>query len=121
MMESFWGKRCFVLSLFLGSKLCPTVFVTPWTLACYAPLSIGFSKQVYCSGCHFLLQGIFPTQGSNPCLLHWQVDSLPLSHEGSPRRYLYRDKPSLYLLSCVSVPFPHFFKETCLRFRINLG
>ena len=35
-------------------------------------------------GCHFLLQGIFPTQGSNPCLLHWQVDSLPLSHQGSP-------------------------------------
>ena len=24
---------------------------------------------------HFLLQGIFPTQGSNPCLLHWQADS----------------------------------------------
>ena len=33
-------------------------------------------------GCHFLLQGIFPTQGSNLwllCLLHWQVDSLPLA------------------------------------------
>ena len=30
-------------------------------------------------GCHFLLQVIFPTQGSNPCLLHWQADSLPLS------------------------------------------
>ena len=33
-------------------------------------------------GCHFLLQGIFPTQGSNPsllCLLHGQVGSLPLS------------------------------------------
>ena len=27
--------------------------------------------------------GIFPDQGSNPCLLHWQVDSLPLSHHGS--------------------------------------
>ena len=34
-------------------------------------------------GCHFLLQGIFPTQGSNPQPLHWQVDSLPLSHLGS--------------------------------------
>ena len=34
---------------------------------------------------HLLLQGIFPTQGSNPhllCLLH-QADSLPLSHQGS--------------------------------------
>ena len=31
-------------------------------------------------GCHFLLQGIFPTQGLNLwllCLLHWQVSSLP--------------------------------------------
>ena len=34
-------------------------------------------------GCYFLLQGIFPVQGSNLCLLHWQVDSLPLSHQGS--------------------------------------
>ena len=37
-------------------------------------------------GCHALLQGIFPTQGSNPsllCLLHWQMVSLPLSPLGS--------------------------------------
>ena len=37
-------------------------------------------------GCHFLLQGIFPTQRLNPhllCLLHWQKDSLPLCHLGS--------------------------------------
>ena len=36
-------------------------------------------------GCHFLLQGIFQTQGLNPCLLHWQSDSLSLSHQGSPQ------------------------------------
>ena len=33
-------------------------------------------------GCHALFQGIFLTQGSSPCLLcllHWQVDSLPLT------------------------------------------
>ena len=38
-------------------------------------------------GCHFLLQGVFPTQGSNSCLLclqHWQVDSSLLSCQGSP-------------------------------------
>ena len=28
--------------------------------------------------------GIFPDQGSNPCLLHWQVYSLPLSQQGNP-------------------------------------
>ena len=28
--------------------------------------------------------GIFPDQGSNPCPLHWQADSQPLCHKGSP-------------------------------------
>ena len=35
-------------------------------------------------GCHFLLQRIFSTQGSNWSLLYRQADSLPLSHLGSP-------------------------------------
>ena len=35
-------------------------------------------------GCHFLLQGILPTQGSKLHLLQWEVDSLPLSRQGSP-------------------------------------
>ena len=38
-------------------------------------------------GCHALLQGIFLTQGSNPCLLHllhWQAGSLPLAPPGKP-------------------------------------
>ena len=35
-------------------------------------------------GCHFFLQGIFLTQGLNPRLLHWQTDSFPWSHQGSP-------------------------------------
>ena len=30
-------------------------------------------------GCHALLQGIFPTQGLDPSLLHWQADSFPLA------------------------------------------
>ena len=33
--------------------------------------------------CHFLLQGIFPTQGSTPHLLHHRQILLPLSHQGS--------------------------------------
>ena len=39
-------------------------------------------------GCHSLLQGIFLIQGSNLCLWPWQVDSLPLSHQGSPESIL---------------------------------
>ena len=34
-------------------------------------------------GCHFLLQGIFPTQGSNLYLLLWQADSLPMKPSGN--------------------------------------
>ena len=39
-------------------------------------------------GCHALLQGIFPTQGSNLrllSLLHWQAGSLPLAPPGKPQ------------------------------------
>ena len=61
--------------------------VTPWTVTLEAPLSVEFSRQEYWSGCHFLLQRICPTPGSTPHLLrllHRRVDSLPLSHLGSP-------------------------------------
>ena len=44
----------------------------------------GLYYWVVILGCHFLLQGIFLTQGSNSCLLHRQVDSLPLSYQWSP-------------------------------------
>ena len=38
-------------------------------------------------GCHFLLQGIFPTQGSNPGLPHCRQILYRLSHQGSPYSY----------------------------------
>ena len=53
----------------------PTRLLCPWN----------FPRKNTWAGCHFLLQGIFPIQGSNLrllCLLHWQTDSL--SHLGSP-------------------------------------
>ena len=37
-------------------------------------------------GCYVPLQGILPTQGSNPRLLPWQAESLPLGHLGSPKQ-----------------------------------
>ena len=52
--------------------LWPTRLLSPWN-------SSGKNTGV---GCHFLLQGIFLTQGSNLrllCLLHWQLGSLPLA------------------------------------------
>ena len=41
------------------------LFAIPWTVACQAPLSRGFSRQETGVGCHVLLQGIFPTQVSH--------------------------------------------------------
>ena len=55
-------------------RLYPARLLCPWN----------FPGKNTGMGCHFLLQGIFPTQGVNPCLLYWQVDSLPLCHLGSP-------------------------------------
>ena len=46
--------------------------------------SLGKNTKV---GFHELLQGIFPTEGLNPChlhLLHWQMGSLPLTPPGKP-------------------------------------
>ena len=57
---------------------CVRLSTTPWIVPHQAPLSMEFSSQEYGSRLPFLLQGIFPTQGSNLHLLHWQVDSLPL-------------------------------------------
>ena len=68
-------------------------------------------------GCHFLFQGIFPTQGSY-ChllhLLHWQADSLPLRHlRSSCAAYLFLSSFSLFSTLSISLihsyPFITFF------------
>ena len=59
------------------------LFVTPWTVAHQAPLSMRFSRQEYQVGCHSLLQRLFPTQGLNLSLLHCRWILYCLSHQGS--------------------------------------
>ena len=65
-----------------------------------APLPMGFPRQDYWSGLHssnFLLQGIVPTQGSNPSLLHllhWQADSLPLCYRASLVAQVVKNPPA---------------------------
>ena len=51
--------------------LWPTSLLCPW----------GFPGKNTGAGCHFLLQGIFPTQGSNPGLPHYRQTLYPLSHQ----------------------------------------
>ena len=64
---------------------CIPHFVNPG--ACQAPLSMGFSRQVYWSGLPFPTPGDLPNLGLNPrflSLLHGQVDSLPSEPPGKP-------------------------------------
>ena len=63
-------------------------FATPSTIATRLLCPWDPSGKNTEVGCHFLLQGIFLSQGSNTCLLHQQVDSLPLSHQGSPNPFV---------------------------------
>ena len=48
------------------------LFVTPWTVAYQASLSMGFSRQEYWSGLPFPSPGDLPEPGIEPGLLHWR-------------------------------------------------
>ena len=58
-------------------------FVTPWTVARQAPLSMGFSRQEYWSGLPFPSPGDLPDPGIKCRSLSLQADSL-LRHQGNP-------------------------------------
>ena len=62
--------------------------VTPWTEACQAPLRMEFSRQKYWSGLPFPSPGDLPDPGTEPVSPTWQVDSLLLSHLGSPTGWI---------------------------------
>ena len=76
-------KASFFYHCCLVAKSCLTL-LWPHGLARQASLSMGFPKQEYWSELSFPSPGIFANQRSNPHLLNWQRDSLPLSHQGSP-------------------------------------
>ena len=70
-----WSESCSVASNSLG----PHGLYNPWN-------SPGQHTGV---GCHFLLQGIFPTQGSNPGLPHCTRILYQLNHLGSPKVWVF--------------------------------
>ena len=62
------------------------LFATPWTVACQAPLSMGFSRQEYWSGLPFPLPGDLPDSGikpASPLFPARQADFLPVEPKGS--------------------------------------
>ena len=68
----------------LSHFTCLQLFGTPWTVAHQVPLSMESSGKNTGVGFHALLQGIFPTQGSNLGLLHCSQILYYVSHQGSP-------------------------------------
>ena len=49
-------------------------------------------------------RGIFPDQGSNPCPLHWQADSQPLRHQGSPMLFIGKEVVPIFETFCFTTP-----------------
>ena len=80
----------------------PYSFMTPWTVACQAPLSMGFPRHEHWSGLTFPFQGIFTSQGSNPASAALQEDSLPLIHLRTPAD-MYTHNTRIYIYMCVCV------------------
>ena len=82
-----WSSRMFYLWHHYGgglvAKSCPTL-VTPWTVACQASLSMGFSRQEYWSGLPFPSSGDLPNPGIEPGSSALQPDSLLSEPSGKP-------------------------------------
>ena len=70
------------------AKLCPTL-ATPWTVACQAPLSMGFSRQQYWSGSPFPSPGDLPDPGIEPRAPALQADSLLTELQGKIKNTIY--------------------------------
>ena len=73
----------------MGSKACRLQQLRHVGSAVAAPglQSTGSTVEANGLSCS-MAHGVFPDQGSKPCRLHWQVDSLPLSHQGSTSNYI---------------------------------
>ena len=97
---------------------CVWLFVTLWSVASQVLCPWNTPDKNTRVGCHALLQGIFLSQGSNLCLLHWQEDSLLLRHQGNLVTSMPDVKGSLTDLggirtsSCLRRPLLSFWEST---------
>ena len=112
----FFMKKNILISL-LGCCLVAKLYLTlmtPWTVAHWASLSMRFPRQEYWSGCHFLLQEIFLTQGLNPHLLLCRQTSLPCIGYLVPNAICWLHTRAFFLLPKVPVPSQQQQKVFCL-------
>ena len=80
----FWAESLLQLPMKVKVKSlsCSRLFATPWIVACTKLLRPwDFQGKSTGVGCHFLLRGAFPTQGSNPGLSHCRQTLYRLSHQ----------------------------------------
>ena len=72
----------YVVVLQLLSHVC--LFATPWTVDHQVPLFMEFPRQEYLCGLPFPTPGYLPSPRIDSWVLQWQLNYLPLSHQGSP-------------------------------------
>ena len=88
----------------MKSLSCVLLFVTPWTVAYQAPLSMGFFKQEYWSGLSFPSSGDLLGPGIEPGLPALQADSLPPEPPGKPNPGIKPRSPALQADSLPAEP-----------------
>ena len=121
--------RCCCYCCCLVAKWCPTLLRPHGLSMGFSPLSMEFSRWEYWSGLPCPSPGDLPDQGSNPCLLyllHWQADSLLLSHLGnlasrdiSPVFLSAVTWPSLCVPQCLNIPHLSLIKTSVTGFRAH--
>ena len=84
-LPPFWNVSLLFFCLCVCLLSHVRLFVTPWTVACQAPLSIGFPRQEYWSGLSFPSPGDLTEPGS-PAL---QAESLPSEPQGSKLLFFF--------------------------------
>ena len=70
------------------------LFVTPWTVDCHTPPSVGFSRQEYWSGLPFPSPGDLPNPGVEPGSPALQAESLPSEPPGAYMKHNLESKIS---------------------------
>ena len=95
-----------------SAKSCLTLMILQ-TVACQAPLSMGFSRQEYWSGLPFPFQGIFPTQDLNPGLPHCRQMLYRLNYGGSTVNVRISLKFIPRVTFCVDEAQIHLSRDRC--------
>ena len=82
------------------SLSCVRLFVTPWTVAYQAPLSMGFSRQEYWSGLPFPSPGHLPNPGIKPGSPTLEADTLTSEPPGKPKQMLSLGIYNIFVYCC---------------------